>query len=105
MSQVERHKKLVYAAAIIFTIIVAILIFCSYFIFDGAELCSIISSIVAYFILTIVYTWTLKDFSKAMKGLLADQINKEKGTVLNQFIFFLVSFVTRLVFFILELIL
>ena len=39
-----------------------------------------------------------------MKSLLADQINKEKGTVMHQFIFFLVSFATRMVFFICEMI-
>ena len=72
LSQAERHKKIVYAIAIMFSVIFGLCCFFTTTIFLGPQTCNFICLITAYTILSIVYTWTLIQLSKAMKGLLAD---------------------------------
>ena len=72
MSQAERHKKFVYAVAITFTVIFGICLLFSNYRFEMRRTYNFLCLIVAYFILSIVYTWTLVQLRKAMKTLLAD---------------------------------
>ena len=53
----------------------------------------------AYLILPIAYIWTLCQLNTAMNTLLADNIKSERTDVLYQFVLFIVSYVTRFVFF------
>lgn len=54
--------------------------------------------IFCYILLPVVYIWTLIILQKAMKGLLENQIDTERRSVLIQFSFFLISYLTRLPF-------
>ena len=72
MSQADRHKKFVYAVAIIFTIIFGICLALSNNRIEMRRTYNFCCLIVAYFILSIVYTWTLIQLRKAMKTLLVD---------------------------------
>lgn len=55
-----------------------------------------------YLLLTIVYFITLLDLRNAMKGLLEQDIATESESVSNQFVLFLVSYSTRFLFMLAE---
>ena len=59
LSQAERHKKFVYTVAITFTVIFSICLLFSNSRFYARRTYNFLCLIVAYFILFIVYTWTL----------------------------------------------
>ena len=51
-----------------------------------------------YVSLPVMYFWTFFILRKAMKGLLENQIDTERRSVIIQFSFFLISYLTRLPF-------
>ena len=63
---------------------------------------NLICQLVVYSILPIVYIWTLCSMRKAMDQLLRNQISRERRSVLNQFILLIVSYVTRVIWYIVE---
>ena len=85
-------------AAISTTVAIAVLMIISLFFGNATEIIENIILCITYMLLPAVYVWTLRNLRNAMKGLLSDEIDTERHSVLMQFSFFLVSYLTRLPF-------
>ena len=59
---------------------------------------------IVYCLLPIAYIWTLIFLKKSLVGLIDKEIDAERRSVLIQFGFFLASYLTRLPFFIIQII-
>ena len=97
----EKRKCQVYAAALTASIIVAVTMtigLISLTIKDQSKFENY-CMLVTYVILPCIYIWTYISLQKALKGLLETEIDTERRSVLFQFFFFLLSYVTRLPFF------
>ena len=101
----NKRKKIVYVAAMMISLIISILMFVALACFQEKRSMFIenVLLIFCYILLPFMYIWTLINLRKAMKGLLVNQIDTERRSVLIQFSFFLISYLTRLPFDITEL--
>ena len=103
--QAERHKIIVYCLAVAFTcfftvsmILISILVQSS----EIQEQWLLYNSTAAYAILPIMYIWIMIELRKNLKDKTANAMSKETKYVIYQFLFFIVSYLTRLLFFIPE---
>ena len=96
----NKRKKIVYVAAMTISLIISILMFVALACFHDKRSMFIenVLLIFCYILLPFMYIWTLRNLRKAMKGLLVNQIDTERRSVLIQFSFFLISYLTRLPF-------
>ena len=101
LGQLEKRKCCIYTATTISFIVFTASMVCCFYLNERKDheshaidylMCT------AYLILPIAYIWTLCQLNKAMQCLLAENIKSERTDVLNQFILFIVSYVTRFLF-------
>ena len=85
-------------AAISTSTVIAVLMIISLFFSNTTLIIENIILCITYMLLPAVYIWTLRNLKSAMEGLISNEIDTERRSVLIQFSFFLVSYLTRLPF-------